>query len=77
MYIPYNILPVPGVIDPSSNEEVSMQKAVMLGIINSANGTYVNSVTGESFPIPVAMNAGLIKVPYLSHVKFQVSMGLP
>ncbi len=24
-------------IDPSSNEEVSMQKAVMLGIINSAN----------------------------------------
>ncbi len=37
MYIPYNILPVTGVIDPSSNEEVSMQKAVMLGIINSAN----------------------------------------
>ncbi len=39
-----------------------MQKAVMLGIINSANGTYVNSVTGETYPIPVAMNAGLIKV---------------
>ena len=53
---------VSGVIDPTSNEEVSMQKAVMLGIINSANGTYVNSVTGETYPIPVAMNAGLIKV---------------
>ncbi len=39
-----------------------MQKAVMLGIINSANGTYVNSVTGDTYPIPVAMNAGLIKV---------------
>ena len=33
----YYSAPVTGVIDPSSNEEVSMQKAVMLGIINSAN----------------------------------------
>ena len=38
-----------------------MQKAVMLGIINSANGTYNNLKTGESMPIPAAMNAGLIK----------------
>ena len=44
-----------------------MQKAVMLGIINSANGTYNNLKTGESMPIPAAMNAGLIKasVPWI------------
>ena len=35
----YYSAPVIGVIDPSSNEEVSMQKAVMLGIINIANAT--------------------------------------
>ncbi len=46
MYIPYNILPVTGVIDPSSNEEVQMQKAVMLGIIKSANIVLPAPVTG-------------------------------
>jgi len=55
---------VAGVLDPRSNEEVSMQQAVMLGIIDSQKGLYVNSTTGEKIPIPVAMNAGWIKVRF-------------
>lgn len=39
-----------------------MQEAVLKGIINSSSGTYVNTLTGEQWPIPVAMNAGFIKV---------------
>ena len=52
----------PGVIDPRTQKEVTMQEAVASGIINSAAGMYVNHLTGEQYPIPVAMNAGLIKV---------------
>ncbi len=43
--MPYYSAPVTGVIDPSSNEEVSMQKAVMLGMVNSAM-LYCPPVTG-------------------------------
>jgi len=36
----------------------------MLGIINQREGKYVNPLTGESMPIPTAMNAGKIKVEF-------------
>ena len=44
-----------------------MQQAVMLGIIDSQKGLYVNSTTGDKIPIPVAMNAGWIKVRFNLH----------
>ena len=49
-----------GVIDPRDNSELSMAEAIKKGIINQTEGTYYNLKTGESYPIPVAMNAGLI-----------------
>lgn len=60
---------ITGVLDPRSNEEVSMQQAVMLGIIDSQKGLYVNPITGDKIPIPVAMNAGKIKVEFTSTKK--------
>lgn len=57
------------VINPVDGTEIPMQKAIMLGILRPNEGMYVNNVTGESKPIPMAMNEGLIKVPlhYVTH----------
>lgn len=55
---------ITGVIDPRSDEQISLDRAVMLGIINQREGKYVNPLTGESMPIPTAMNAGKIKVEF-------------
>lgn len=49
-------------IDPRTDKEISLDQAVTLGIINQMEGRYVNPTTGDSMPIPVAMNAGKIKV---------------
>ena len=46
-----------------------MQEAIDIGIINSSEGKYVNLATGDSYPIPVAMNAGQIKVEFTSTKK--------
>ncbi len=50
------------VVNPLDGHEIPLQQAIALGIIRPNEGMYVNSVTGESKPIPVAMNEGLIKV---------------
>jgi len=60
---------ITGVVNPQDDKIVSMHQAVMLGIINSANGTYNNKSTGESMPIPVAMSQGLIKVEFTTTKK--------
>lgn len=62
---------ITGVLDPRTGEEVSMHQAVMLGIINSQEGTYVNPTTKYSVPIPQAMNEGHIKVEFTSTKKTQ------
>ena len=49
------------VVDPRTNEEISFDNAIALGIINQRQGTYVNTRTRESMPIQMAMNAGKIK----------------
>ena len=51
-------------MNPRNQEVVSMQMAVVLGIIDSENGVYVNTVTREKIPIPVAMSQGHIKVEF-------------
>lgn len=52
------------VVDPRTEKEISFNDAIMAGIINAAEGVYVNPVTYERYPIPVAMTAGLIKVSF-------------
>jgi len=53
---------ITGVIDPRTETEISLDRAISEGIINQKEGRYVNPITRESVPIPVAMNAGKIKV---------------
>jgi len=52
------------VVDPRTGEEVSLDEAVALGIINQHEGKFLNPSTGESMPIPSAMNLGHIKVEF-------------
>jgi len=54
-----------GVIDPRNGEEISMDRAVSIGVINQREGKYVNPKTRESIPIPIAMTSGKIKVGYM------------
>ena len=54
------------VIDPRTDEEISLQEAIMIGIINPNQGLYVNPETGDTIPIPVAMSQGNIKVEFTS-----------
>lgn len=53
---------ISGVINPADQKEISLQEAIMLGVIRPDDGVYVNTTTGETIPIPVAMGSGLIKV---------------
>lgn len=53
-----------GVIDPRTDEEISIFHAIQDSVISRAHGLYCNPVTGISMPIPEAMNRGLIKVEY-------------
>ena len=53
---------IKSVIDPRDNSEISLQQAIMVGIINPETGYYINPDTEESKLIPTAMNEGLIKV---------------
>ena len=62
---------VPGVIDPRTEKEISLSDAIKEGIIKSETGMYVNLATGDSYPIPVAMNAGQIKVRVMSCLQHQ------
>jgi len=56
------VFTITGVHNPRTGQDVSMQQAVSLGIIDQNNGLYVNRVNMTSIPIPEAMNQGLIKV---------------
>lgn len=53
-----------GVTDPRNGEQISLDRAVVLGIINQREGKYVNPATGDTIPIPTAMTAGKIKVEF-------------
>ena len=54
------------VVDPRDKSEISLQQAIMLGIINPETGSYINPDTGETIPIPVAMSQGSIIVEFTS-----------
>jgi len=53
---------IKSVVNPADGAEISLQQAIVLGVIQPEEGVYVNSVTGVKKPIPSAMSEGLIKV---------------
>jgi len=53
---------IKSVVNPADGTEISLQQAIMIGIIRPEEGVYVNSKTGETKPIASAMTEGLIKV---------------
>jgi len=53
---------IKSVVNPADGAEISLQDAIMLGVIQPDEGIYVNSITGEKKPIAEAMSDGLIKV---------------
>lgn len=57
---------ITGVSHPITGVRISLDEAVALGIINQAEGKYVNPETKECSAIPVAMNKGLILVEKVS-----------
>lgn len=57
---------IKSVFNPADGTEVSLQQAIMLGIIQPDEGVYIDSVTGQKKPIPSAMSEGLIKVMFTS-----------
>jgi len=53
---------IKSVVNPADGTDISLQQAIMLGVIQPDEGVYVNSTTGDRKPIPTAMSEGLIKV---------------
>jgi hypothetical protein len=53
-----------GVMDPRSQEHVSLYRAIADGIISQSRGIYIDPITGHTIPIPEAMAKGLILVEY-------------
>jgi len=55
--------------DPLTDVDISLDEAIERGIINQEAGQYVNPATGESKPIAMAMNEGLIQVARVTSTK--------
>ena len=54
------------VVDPRTEQPISLQQAILNGIINPTTGSYVNPDTEEKMPIPEAMSKNLIEVSFAS-----------
>lgn len=52
------------VVNPNDQTDISLQQAIMLGVIRPNDGIYVNSTSGAALPIATAMTDGLIKVMF-------------
>lgn len=57
------------VMDPETDGEISFQDAIQKGIIDQASGVYINKKSGETIPIPEAMNRQLIMVEFQTSTK--------
>jgi len=53
---------IKSVVNPVDATEMSLQQAIVQGVIQPDEGVYVNTLTGVKMPIPAAMSQGLIKV---------------
>ena len=59
------------VVDEATDTEISLQEAILKGVINPHDGVYVHQNTQEAIPISVAMSKGLIKVEFTSTSRTQ------
>lgn len=63
---------ISGVLDPrDSKSKLSLQEAIMLGVIDQAKGLYCNPLTSERKPLAEAMNEGYILLEYVSKKKIR------
>lgn len=63
---------ITSVTDPRDDDrELSLQEAIMLGIIDQTNNTYINPDTGEVCSITSAMNDGKIMFEFTSRKKIR------
>ncbi|KAK3083433.1 hypothetical protein FSP39_022457, partial [Pinctada imbricata] len=53
------------VVDPTTGEEISYQRAIKDGVIDPRNGVYRNPHTGETISLESAIRQGLIKGQFL------------
>jgi len=68
---------IKSVINPTDGTEISLQQAIVLGVIQPEEGVYVNSATGVRKPIPTAMSEGLIKVSNYYYYYYNLSGKTP
>ncbi|XP_050389840.2 dystonin isoform X2 [Patella vulgata] len=62
---------ITGVVDPRTDERLSLQQAIMMNIVDQAKGTYTNPLTRKTIPMSQAMNEGLIVMDFISKTKIR------
>ena len=62
---------ITSVTDPRDDRDLTLQEAIMLGIVDQAAGKYVNPVTGDTMSIMEAMNDGYIMFEMKSRKKIR------
>ena len=61
---------ITSVVNPVDRSEVSLQQAIILGVIRPTEGVYFNSIMGTTVPIATAMSDGLIKVDFTTAKRY-------
>ncbi|KAK3730182.1 hypothetical protein RRG08_034928 [Elysia crispata] len=63
---------IKGVIDPRDNQtKLSLQEAIMLGVVDQNQNLYVNPVTGQKMSMTDAMNEGRVIMDFVSKKKIR------
>ncbi|CAL1537681.1 unnamed protein product [Lymnaea stagnalis] len=63
---------ITGVIDPRDNKtKLTLQDAIMLGVVDQASNKYTNPRTGKSMSMTDAMNEGLVIMEFVSKRKIR------
>ncbi|RUS72590.1 hypothetical protein EGW08_019645 [Elysia chlorotica] len=63
---------IKGVLDPRDNKtKLSLQEAIMLGVVDQGQNMYVNPVTGEKMSMTDAMNEGRVIMDFVSKKKIR------
>lgn len=60
-----------GVLDPNNNNEMTLQEAILKGIIDQAKGLYINPRSGRSMDVNEAINDGKILMEIVSKQKIR------
>ncbi|XP_046577887.1 uncharacterized protein LOC124285660 isoform X3 [Haliotis rubra] len=62
---------VKGVLDPNNNNEMTLQEAIMKGIIDQGKGLYINPRSGRTMDVNEAINDGKILMEIVSKQKIR------